>query len=69
MRIDIKAVEIHNRKLIDLIIDYESGQLTHGEIINLFQLLIDTGLLNELQGSYARKARLLMEDGFIQGRV
>ncbi len=66
MLMEIKAVEIkNNRKLIDAIIDYESGDLKTDEIINLFQELIETGLITQLQGHYQRTAQDLIKSGLI----
>ena len=52
--------------MIDLtssIIAYESGELSEDEAIALFQKLVDTGLAWQLQGSYGRNARALIEAG------
>jgi len=51
--------------LVDLIMDLESGQLSEEGIIDLFQLLVDTGLAWELQGSYGRTAQQLLDAGLI----
>lgn len=48
---------------IDRIMAYESGTLSEGEIIELFQELIDTGQAWTLQGSYGRNAAALIEAG------
>lgn len=50
---------------IDALIDFEHGMLTEEEIIELFQELVDTGLAWELQGSYGRTARDLIESGSV----
>lgn len=50
---------------IDNIIAYENGDLTEEETIELFQHLVDTGLAWQLQGSYGRTARNLIELGLI----
>jgi len=42
---------------------YESGELDEVETIELFQHLIDSGLVWNLQGSYGRMARNLIEAG------
>ena len=48
---------------IDKIIAYESGEMTQEEMVEFFQELIDSGMAWELQGSYGRMARALIEDG------
>jgi len=45
------------------IIDYENGELDDDETIALFQGLIDTGVVWDLQGSYGRVATRLINDG------
>lgn len=47
------------------IIAYESGELSHCEVIELFQHLVDSGLAWQLQGSYGRTAAALIEAGEI----
>lgn len=49
--------------VLGAIIDYEAGELTDAEAIELFQHLIDTGLAWQLQGSYGRQAQRLIEAG------
>lgn len=50
-------------RMVDRIIDYESGQLSREEVIELFQALIDSGDVWRLQGSYGRTAVALIEAG------
>lgn len=50
--------------VVDLIIAYESGELTEIELINLFQDLITSGLAGQLQGSYGRMAMDLVNSGW-----
>lgn len=47
------------------IISFESGELDHEGVIELFQHLVNTGLAWQLQGSYGRMARVLIEAGEI----
>ena len=54
---------------VNEIIAYESGELTFDEVVDLFQRLIDTGVINHLQGSYQRTAYSLIEEGYIQCQV
>ncbi len=48
------------------IIAFEDGLLDTDETIELFQELINTGLVNNLQGSYGRMAEALIEEGYCQ---
>lgn len=45
------------------IIAYENGELDIIETVNLFQRLIDTGLVWTLQGSYGRQAVAFIQAG------
>jgi hypothetical protein len=42
---------------------YESGQLDLDQILNLFSVLIQNGMVWTLQGSYGRMARHLIDSG------
>jgi hypothetical protein len=44
------------------VLDFESGILTHEQIVEGFQFLIDSGVVWQLQGSYGRMARSLIEE-------
>ncbi len=48
---------------IDFIVAYEAGELDEEESIVGFQKLIDSGLVWQLQGSYGRTAKYLIEAG------
>lgn len=52
-------------KMIDMMMAYEDGQLDMEQTIELFQNLIDSGLIFSLQGDYLRVARDLVEAGLI----
>jgi hypothetical protein len=45
---------------------YEQGELEEEETIELFQHLIDVGLVWQLQGSYGRTAQALIEQGRVR---
>lgn len=49
---------------VDVIIAYESGELTEIELVNLFQDLITSGLAWQLQGHYGRVASDLIKNGW-----
>lgn len=49
--------------LTDSIIRYETGEMTQDEIIQFFQIIIDSGIVWNLQGSYGRTAQQLIEKG------
>ena len=49
--------------MLDSMIAYEEGELSDEETIDLFQELIDTGLVWKLQGSYGRAAKELIDTG------
>jgi hypothetical protein len=52
-------------KMIDMLMAYEAGDLNEEKTVELFQNLIDSGLIFGLQGSYMRTARELVEAGLI----
>jgi len=47
------------------IMDYENGEMESVDVIDFFQHLVDTGIINHLQGSYQRTAQSLLESGVI----
>ena len=49
---------------VDKIIAFESGELDEEGVIELFQELIDSGLVWKLQGSYGRTAKALIDAGY-----
>lgn len=50
---------------ISAIIAYESGELEPDKVVELFQYLLDTGMIWHLQGHYQRNAASLLEQGLI----
>lgn len=53
--------------LVDKIIAYEQGDLDEIETIELFQELINNGMVWKLQGHYGRTAKYLIENGYCNG--
>ena len=51
--------------MINAIIQYESGAMSHDDIIYFFAELVETGLINVMQGHYQRTAQDLIEGGYI----
>jgi len=49
----------------DMLFAYEAGELDEVETVELFQELIDTGLVWSLQGHYGRTAAALLEQGLV----
>lgn len=52
--------------VVGQIIAYESGELEREEVIELFQELVNSGLVWRLQGAYGRTAKALIEAGEIE---
>jgi len=48
------------------IMDYENGEMDGVDVIDFFQHLVDTGIINHLQGSYQRTAQQLLEAGMLE---
>jgi hypothetical protein len=42
---------------------YEDGDLEFDDVVDLFQTLVDSGLVWQLQGSYGRTAAALIASG------
>lgn len=40
---------------------YETGLMTDGEVVNFFQRLVDFGVIWQLQGSYQRQLKSLVQ--------
>ena len=51
--------------IMDKIICYEEGELSEDETIEMFQLMLDSGLCWQLQGHYGRTAQALLDSGLI----
>ena len=53
------------RPLLDLILDYEMGDLDHDATVDMFQRIVDAGMHRTLQGHYGRTAAALASAGLI----
>ena len=53
------------QNLTERIVAYEKGELNQDQTIQLFQELVDSGMIMKLQGHYGRMAFQLMEAGLI----
>ena len=53
------------KELTQRIVEYEKGELNQEQTIQLFQELVDSGIVWDLQGHYGRLAYQLMEAGLI----
>jgi hypothetical protein len=51
--------------LADRLFDYEAGELTDEQVLELFADLIQSGWIWHLQGRYQREAYALIHSGFI----
>lgn len=54
------------KSLATQIVRYEEGELPEEEIIELFQNLIDSGMLTMLQGHYGRAAKAYVDRGLVR---
>lgn len=52
-------------KMLDMLMAYENNELDMNQTVELFQNLIDSGLIFSLQGHYIRVAKDLVEAGLI----
>lgn len=54
--------------LLGQMIEWENGELSEEDTIDLFQRLLNSGIVWELQGMYGRYAMGLMDQGLIADR-
>ena len=57
--------DFSGRDLVDMIVDYETGDLPAEDTLKLFADLIKTGQCWTLQGHYGRTAQGLIDSGYI----
>jgi hypothetical protein len=50
---------------VSFVMAYENGELDQDDIVAGFQKMLDSGLINSLQGSYQRTAQQLLDAGLI----
>lgn len=55
----------HSFDVISAIIDYETGMLDDDGVIELFQYLLDSGMIRSLQGHYQRTAEVLIDANLV----
>ena len=62
---------MNNKKLVDKIIAYETGELPAEDTLKLFAELVKTGQAWTLQGHYGRTAQGLIDSGYLdrQGNI
>jgi hypothetical protein len=53
------------KELTQQLIEYEQGDMSESDTIQLFQHLVDSGLAWSLQGHYGRFAHELLQAGYI----
>ena len=51
--------------IVGKIMAFEQGELANEEVYDLFQFLLDSGMIHSLQGSYQRMAEELLLAGMI----
>ncbi len=59
------------KNIINMIIEFESGEISNKDFLKLFSYLIKSGVVWQLQGLYGRTASDLIESGLISrtGRI
>jgi hypothetical protein len=50
---------------VSAIVDYETGEMTFADMLDLFSGLVKSGTAWQLQGHYGRMATRLMQAGFL----
>ena len=57
-------IDLDEPDQLDRMIAYEEGHLGPVDTVELFQELIDSGLVWQLQGCYGRQAQALLDAGY-----
>jgi hypothetical protein len=52
--------------VLDRMMAYENGELSQEDVIDLFQHLLNSGRVWQLQGHYGRMVKWLIEAGYIE---
>lgn len=65
---DVRREENFFGVTVDELVSWESNELSHEQELDLFQRLVNSGLAWQLQGTYGRYARYLIDTGQIQER-
>jgi hypothetical protein len=66
---DPEVTNTEGTGLLDRMIAWEQGDITHDDYIALFQDLVNSGLAWQLQGMYGREAAYLLSTGEIASPV
>ena len=56
---------MEEERRVELILQFETGTISEDNLILLFEDLIDSGMINNLQGHYGRTAERLIDVGLI----
>lgn len=51
--------------VVSALMDYEMGEVTGEQVLDLFSHLLSSGMINSLQGHYERQAFALLGDGWL----
>jgi len=57
--------KVNETNMVDYIIEFEDGELSTEDVLELFAHLIETGTCWNLQGTYGRTAEALIDKGLI----
>lgn len=56
-------------QVLELLIDYQAGKLSKDETIDMFQSLVNSGLVWKLEPHFIRTAKSLLKYGYIEDKV
>jgi hypothetical protein len=56
------------KDLLDQMMDYESGELSDKETLEMFSVIVKDGLTYSLQGHYGRTVSALIQDGWLDNK-